>query len=170
MDGGGRLPELFHKVGTVVDEHRPGLGHAERELVQGLQERRLLLAVPQNPGLVLVEPLVLRQGLGVAGPQLADALVQEAAPLRGPLPDEVEVLRAEEHALKKPGELPDVLQRHAVGLQLPSRPPVELRFQQVLPLVGGNAPLQEGMVHPELDELPVIPSPVADPGEVGHGL
>ena len=89
MDGRGGLPELFHEVGPVVDQHRPGLGHTQGKLVQGLQKRGLLLTVPQYPGFVLMQPLILRQGLGIAGTELADALIQEAAALRSPFPDKV---------------------------------------------------------------------------------
>ena len=170
VDGRGGLPELFHEVGPVMDQHRPGPGHPQGKLVQGLQKGGLLLTVPQYPGLVLMEAPVLRQGLGIAGTELADALIQEAAALRSPLPDKIEVLRAEEDALKKARELGAVFQRYAVAPQLPAGAPVKLRFQQKIPVMGGDTSLQKGVIHPEEDQLPVIPCPVTDAGEVSHGL
>ena len=94
VDLRGGLPQPADKVGAVVDDHRPALGHPQGEVVQGVQQGGVLPGVLQNPGLVLVEPLVLRQGLGVPGPELADAAVQKPPPDLRPLPDQVQVLRA----------------------------------------------------------------------------
>ena len=40
------LPEPLDKVGTVVDDQGPRLGHAEIELVQGVQQGGVLLPIP----------------------------------------------------------------------------------------------------------------------------
>ena len=92
-----------------MDHQRPGLGHAQAEIVQGLKEGGIFRPVPQNAGLVLVEAVILPQGLGVPGPQLADGQIQEFPPGGRPLPDEVQVLRAEQHRGQDPRQLPGCL-------------------------------------------------------------
>ena len=106
VDGRRHLPEPFDEVGPVVDEHGPGLGHAQIELIQSVQQRGMLLPVPQNPGLMFIKTPVFRQSLGVPGPQLTDAVVQEPAAHRGPLPDKPQIFRAEEHGVEYPRQLP----------------------------------------------------------------
>ena len=158
-------------MGPVVDDEGPGLGHAQVELVQGVQQRGVLPPVPQNPGLVLVQPPVLRQGLGVPGPQLADAGIQKPPAHRRSLPDEPQILRAEEHRVQHPCQLPGGFQPDAVGQQLPPGPPAQPGLQGEGALPGLHLPLDEGVVHPELDELFIVPGPVGGGGgQVGHGL
>ena len=117
-----------------------------------------------------MEPLILRQRQGVPGPKLADAVIQKAPPGGGSFPDQIQVLRAKQHALKNTGQLAAVFQLDAVRPQHPPRPPVQLRLQQKVPLPGKHISLQKGVVHAELDQLPVISGPVADAGEIGHRL
>ena len=170
MNGRGRLTQPLDKVRPVMDQQRSCLGHAHGKLVQRVQQGGLFLAVSQNAGLVLVEPLILRQRQGVPGPKLADAVIQKAPPGGGSFPDQIQVLRAKQHALKNTGQLAAVFQLDAVRPQHPPRPPVQLRLQQKVPLSGKHISLQKGVIHTELDQLPVISGPMADAGEIGHRL
>lgn len=133
MDGGRHLPQALDEVGPVVDEQGPGLGHAQVELVQGVQQGGVLLPVPEYADLMLVEAAILRQGLGVLGPKLADTPVQEPPPGSRSLPDEVEVLRAEEHGVEHAGQLPGGLEAHPVGVELPPHPPAQTGLQGEVP-------------------------------------
>jgi len=151
-------------MSPVVDEDGAGLGHAQGELVQGIQQGGLLRPVPEDAGLVLVEPVVLGQGGGVAGPELADALVEEAPPCGGPLPDEGEVLGAEQHGIQNAGQLPGVFQPYPVREQLFPARPGQPGLQSEVPFPGKELPLDEGRVHAELDELAVVPGPVGGGG------
>ena len=170
MNGRGRLTQPLDKVRPVMDQQRSRLGHAHGKLVQRVQQGGLFLAVSQNAGLVLVKPLIFRKCLRVPGPQLADAVIQKAPPGGGAFPDQIQVLRAEQHALENAGQLAAVFQLDAVRPQHPPRPPVQLRLQQKIPLPCKHMPLQKGVIHAELDQLPVISGPVADAGEIGHRL
>ena len=170
MNGRGRLTQPLDKVRPVMDQQRSRLGHAHGKLVQRVQQGGLFLAVPQNADLVLVKPLIFRKCLRVPGPKLADAVIQKAPPGGGSFPDQIQVLRAEQHALKNTGQLAAVFQLDAVRPQHPPRPPVQLRLQQKLSISGKHIPLQKGVIHAELDQLPVISGPMADAGEIGHRL
>ena len=168
MNGRGRLTQPLDKVRPVMDQQRSRLGHAHGKLVQCVQQGGLFLAVSQNAGLVLVKPLIFRKCLRVPGPKLADAVIQKAPPGGGSFPDQIQVLRAEQHTLKNTGQLAAVFQLDAVRPQHPPRPPVQLRLQQKLSISGKHIPLQKGVIHAELDQLPVISGPMADAGEIGH--
>ena len=170
MNGRGRLTQPLDKVRPVMDQQRSRLGHAHGKLVQRVQQGGLFLAVSQNADLVLVKPLIFRKCLRVPGPKLADAVIQKAPPGGGSFPDQIQVLRAEQHTLKNTGQLAAVFQLDAVRPQHPPRPPVQLRLQQKLSISGKHMPLQKGVIHAELDQLPVISGPVADAGEIGHRL
>ena len=170
MNGRGRLTQPLDKVRPVMDQQRSRLGHAHGKLVQRVQQGGLFLAVSQNAGLVLVKPLIFLKCLRVPGPQLADAVIQKAPPGGGSFPDQIQVLRAEQHTLKNTGQLAAVFQLDAVRPQHPPRPPVQLRLQQKLSISGKHIPLQKGVIHAELDQLPVISGPMADAGEIGHRL
>ena len=170
MNGRGRLTQPLDKVRPVMDQQRSCLGHAHGKLIQCVQQGGLFLAVPQNAGLVLVEPLIFRKCLRVPGPKLADAIIQKAPPGGGSFSDQIQVLRAEQHTLKNTGQLAAVFQLDAVRPQYPPRPPVQLRLQQKIPLPCKHMPLQKGVIHAELDQLPVISGPMADAGEIGHRL
>ena len=170
MNGRGRLTQPLDKVRPVMDQQRSRLGHAHGKLVQRVQQGGLFLAVPQNAGLVLVKPLIFHKCLRVPGPKLADAVIQKAPPGGGSFPDQIQVLRAEQHTLKNTGQLAAVFQLDAVRPQHPPRPPVQLRLQQKLSISGKHIPLQKGVIHAELDQLPVISGPMADAGEIGHRL
>ena len=126
VNGRGRLTQPLDKVRPVMDQQRSRLGHAHGKLVQRVQQGGLFLAVPQNTGLVLVEPLIFRKCLRVPGPQLADAVIQKSPPGGGSFPDQIKVLWAKQHALKNAGQLSAVFQLDAVGPQHPPRPSVQL--------------------------------------------
>ena len=68
----GILREHFDKAGPVVNQNGPGFRHAEIEVRQSGDKIRPVGAVPEYPGLMLMETLVLRQGGGVAWAQLAE--------------------------------------------------------------------------------------------------
>ena len=168
MNGRGRLTQPLDKVRPVMDQQRSCLGHAHGKLVQRVQQGGLFLAVPQNAGLVLVKPLIFHKCLRVPGPKLADAVIQKAPPGGGSFPDQIQVLRAEQHTLKNTGQLAAVFQLDAVRPQHPPRPSVQLRLQQKLSISGKHIPLQKGVIHAKSDQLPVISGPMADAGEIGH--
>ena len=171
MDGGGVLPQPLHKVGPVVNEDGPGLSHAQVKVVQSLEQGWIFRPVPQNPGLVLVEAVIFRQRGGIPGPQLADGAVQKLPPGRAPLPDEIQILGAEEDGIENPAELPGGLEPHPVGMELPPLAPEELGLQGKVPVPALNLPLEEGGVHAHHDKLPVVPGPVGPGGgQVGDGL
>ena len=115
-----------------------------------------------------MEPLILRQRQGVPGPQLADAIIQKSPPGDGSFPDQIQVLRAEQHTLKNTGQLAAVFQLDTVGPQHPPRSPVQLRLQQKLSIPGKHISLQKCVIHTKLNQLPVISGPVADAGEIRH--
>ena len=75
VDNGGMLPQALDEVGPVVNHNRPCLSRAKIEVVQGLKQGRVLRPVPQDSSLVVVKPVILHQGLGVPGPQLANGAV-----------------------------------------------------------------------------------------------
>ena len=125
MNSRGRLTQPLDKVRPVMDQQRSRLGHAHGKLVQRIQQGGLFLAVSQNADLVLVKPLILRQRQGIPGPKLADAIIQKSPPGGGSFPDQIQVLRAKQHALKNAGQFSAVFQLDAVGPQHPPRPPVQ---------------------------------------------
>ena len=75
VDGGDHLLEPPYKVGPVVDEHRSGLSHTEGKLIQGVQEGGFFRPVPENADLMFIKLFIFRQGHGIPGAELADALV-----------------------------------------------------------------------------------------------
>lgn len=111
MDGGGALVQTPDKVGPVVDHQRTRLGHTQVEVVQRVQQGGVVRPVPQNAGLMLVQPVVLRQGGGISGPQLTDGAVQKPPPRRRAVPDQSQILRTEQHRGQHPGQLPALFSR-----------------------------------------------------------
>ena len=127
MDGGRHLPQALDEVGPVVDEQGPGLGHAQVELVQGVQQGGVLLPVPEYADLMLVEAAILRQ----ASAYLAAAGRCRCPGTAGgwpPLPDEVQILRQKSTVLSTPDSSPADLSRTPLEKSCrrtprPSRPP-----------------------------------------------
>ena len=117
---------------------------------------------------MLMKPPVFRQCQRIPGPQLADAVIQKAPPGHCPLPDQVQILRAEQHALKNAAEFAAVFQLHTVGTQHPPGAPVQLRFQQESPFPRKHTSFQKGMVYAELDQFLIIPCPMADARKIRH--
>ena len=93
-------------MGPVVDDQSASPGHGLVEILQHVQQTGILLPVPQDPGLVVQELVVLGQGFRVPGPQLADGVVQEGPPFRRAGLDEGQILRTEEDRLEDPRQLP----------------------------------------------------------------
>ena len=77
---------------------------------------------------MLQQPVVLPQSLGIAGPQLADGVVQEPPPFRRPRPDQGQVLWAEQHRLQHFRQGGGVFGLHLVDENPPPRPPEELQL------------------------------------------
>ena len=75
---------------------------------------------------MLVQPPVLRQRLGVPGPQLAQGQIHEPPPLRCACPYEKQILRAEEHGVQHIGQRRAGLGRHAVHRHLSPPAPEKL--------------------------------------------
>ena len=113
-------------LAAVVDQHCAETDHPLVEVRQQLQEIRPLLTVPQNAGLVVIEPVVLRQSGRVSRPQLAECGVHEAPPGGGPLPDQIQVVRAEEYGVVYLTQGGAVFGRHLVHPHLPPPVPVQL--------------------------------------------
>ena len=170
--GGGGVPgQEVREPGPVVDEHRPRLRHAAVEVRQGGQKVRPVRAVPQEPGFVLMEPLVLREGRGVPGPELGEGCVQEAPALRRPRPDELEVLRGEEDGPQHRAERRGRLGRDLVDAHGLPPPPADFKAADELPLPGEDLPLEDKSLRAEADELLICPRPVAlGAGEAAEGL
>lgn len=63
MDGRGALLKAPDEVSPVVNDQRPGLGHAEIEVVQGGQQGQVLLPVPEYAHLVVIEAVILAECL-----------------------------------------------------------------------------------------------------------
>ena len=99
MVAGGIALQRLRELPAVVDQHCAETNHPFVKVRQQLQEIRPLLTVPQNAGLVVIEPVVLRQSGRVSRPQLAECGVHEAPPGGGPLPDQIQVVRAEEYGV-----------------------------------------------------------------------
>ena len=109
---------------------------------------------------MLPQPLIFRQGHRIPGPKLADALVQKLSPGLRPSSDQIQILWTEKDSIQNAGQFPRVFQPDAVGQQLSTRPPVQGRLQGKVSPPAGHLSFDEGMVHTELDQLPVVPRPV----------
>jgi hypothetical protein len=57
------------------------------EFRQRLQKAGMFLRIPQDPGFMVIGPVVFRQGGGIPGPQLAEGIITEPAAGSSPLPD-----------------------------------------------------------------------------------
>ena len=162
-----RLGELL----AVVDQNCPEADHPLVEVRQQLQEIRPLVAVPQDAGLVLIEPVILRQGGRVPGPQLAEGRVHEPPAGGGALPDEIQVVRTEEHGVVHLAQGSVVFCRHLIHPQFPPPVPIQLHPGPELPVPGEDPALQNGGGGVKADHLPVRPGPGGLPtGEIDDGL
>ena len=154
-----------------MDEHRAESDQLLVELRQHLQKVRPLLAVPQDPGLVVQGPAVRGQGGGIPGPQLAQRRVHELPPGGGPLPDQKQIVGAEEHRVIHLAQGGGVFGCYLVDGELSPLSPVQLRPDPEFPLPGQDAGLQQGRGGVEGDHLPVRSGPGGfSTGEVDNGL
>ena len=64
------LSQGLGKLGPVMDQNGAEAHHLLVEIRQGGQQVRPLFAVPEDAGLVLVEPVVLRERRGIPGAKL----------------------------------------------------------------------------------------------------
>ena len=167
----GVLLQLPAEAGPVADQHRAHHRQPLVELRQGVQQAGKLLAVPQDAGLVLVQAVVLRQRLGVPGPQLAQGQIHKPPAGRGAVPDQEQILRREEHRVQHVGQRGGVFRRHAVDGHLPLFAPVQLHAGHKLPVTGEDAALQQGALGVEADQLPVgVGAGRLAAGEIDHRL
>ena len=158
-------------TGPVVDQHRSHLTQPPVEVRQGGQQLGVVAAVPENAGLVLIEPVVFRQCLPVPGPQLAEGQVHEPTAGGSPLPDEHQILRGEEHGVQHVGEGGVVLGGNAVDTGLTAAATEQLHLRAELPVPCKHLPQDVGLVPVEADELPVRSGPWRlAAGEIDHGL
>ena len=134
----------FHRL-PVVDDQGTGPGHGLIEILQYLQQAGILFPVPEDPGLVLQQAVVLCQGLGVSWPQLGDGAVQEGPPLRRPGLDEGQVLRTEQHRLDYAVQLSGVFALHMVEKELPPVPPEQPGLDEKVPVPA--LPLRKSTHH-----------------------
>ena len=157
--------------GPVADQNCPHLAQPVVEVRQGVQQLGIFVAVPQDPGLLVIQPPVFRQGLGIPGPQLAQGLVHEPPPGRRPLPDKKQILRGEKHRVQHLGQVAAVSGGHAVDGHPPPSAPVQENFRFKLPFPGLNMPHKASPVPVKADELPVRVGPgTAAAGQVHDGL
>lgn len=154
MSLGGVLPQLFAEGRPVADQHRAHLNEPMVELRQGVQQAGKVLAVPEDTGLVLVQAAVLRQRLGVPGPQLAQGQIHELSPCRRAVPDEKQILRREKHRVQHVRESGGVFCGHTVNGHLPLFAPVQLDTGHKVPVTGQDAALQHRAGRVEADQLP----------------
>ena len=158
-------------MAPVVGDHRPGLAQLQRKVVQGGQQVGPLLLVPENQAFGLPDLLVALQGLGVLGPQLGDGVVQKPPALRRPGPDQVKVLRAEQHRVQGLPQLRGLFQLHPVPGDLPPGVVAEGDFHGKIPAPAGYLSGEEAVLDPEENQFLVIPGPVAlGTGQIGDGL
>ena len=159
------LPCVLRQRGAeprpVADDGRAVPAQPLVELRQQVQQLRLVLAVPQDAGLVLIQPLVLPQCLAVPRPQLAQGCIHEPPPLRRPCPDKEQVLRREKHGVQHVAEGRAVLGGHTVHGHPPPPAPVQLHLRDELPIPGQDASLHPGLLALEAHQLPVAPRPWA---------
>ena len=171
MMAGGIPIQRLGKLLAVVDQHRAEADHPLVEIRQQIQEIRPLVAVPQDAGLVLIEPVILRQGRRVAGPQLAEGRIHEPPPGGGPLPDEIQILRTEEHRVVHLAQGGAVFCRHLIHPHLSPPVPIQLHPGPELPVSGQDPALQNGGRGVKADHLPVRSGPGGFPaGEIDDGL
>ena len=149
----------------------PRLRHAQVEVRQGCHEIRPLRAVPEKPGLVLVEALIFRQGRRVPGPQLAQRRVHEPPPGRRTLPDELEILRGEEYRIQYAAQLSGGFGRDPVDADFLFPARAGLNAADKVPVPGADGALQQKSSLPEPDQLPVRAGAVGPAaGEADHSL
>ena len=171
MVASGIAVQRLRELPAVVDQHCAETNHPFVKVRQQLQEIRPLLTVPQNAGLVVIEPVVLRQSGRVSRPQLAECGVHEAPPGGGPLPDQIQVIRAEEYGVVYLTQGGAVFGRHLIHPHLPPPVPVQLHPGAELPVSGGDPGFQHSGGRIEGNHLPVRPGPGGFPaGEVDDSL
>ena len=131
----------------------------------------MLLTVPEDAGLVLIQPPVFRQCLGVPGPQLAQGQIHEPPPLRRPRPDEKQILRAEEYGVQHVGQRRVGLSGHTVDRHFPAFAAKELYIRGERPLPGQELRRDGRLLPVEADQLPVaVGAGAFTAGQIDHGL
>ena len=139
----------------VVDQHRAYLAEPRVEVRQRREQLRILLAVAQDPRLVLVQAGVLRERLRVPRPQLAEREVHEPPPRRRAVADEKEVFGREKHRVQHIRERCAVFRGDAVDRHLP--PPAaregDLRLERAL--AREDVPHELRPLTLEAEQLPV---------------
>ncbi len=166
VDGQG-----LHIPGPVADEHRSHLAQPPVKVGQGVQQLRILVTVPEDAGLVFIQPPVFRQGLGIPGPQLAQGHIHEPPPGRRSLPDEKQVLRREKHRVQHLGQVAAVFGGHTVDGHLPPPSPGQLNLRFKFPFPGPDLSHQPGPVRSEANKLPIRMGPgTAAAGQIHNGL
>ena len=166
VDGQG-----LHIPRPIADEHRSHLAQPPVKVGQGVQQLRILVTVPEDAGLVFIQPPVFRQGLGIPGPQLAQGHIHEPPPGRRSLPDEKQVLRREKHRVQHLGQVAAVFGGHTVDGHLPPPSPGQLNLRFKFPLPGPDLSHQPGPVRSEANKLPIRMGPgTAAAGQIHNGL
>ena len=150
VDGQG-----LHIPGPIADEHRSHLAQPPVKVGQGVQQLGILVTVPEDAGLVFIQPPVFRQGLGIPGPQLAQGHIHKPPPGRRSLPDEKQVLRREKHRVQHLGQVAAVFGGHTVDGHLPPPSPGQLNLRFKFPLPGPDLSHKASPVPVKADELPV---------------
>ena len=168
---GGIFRQALAELGAVMDKDSPCLTKAGIELGQGVQQGRVVLAVSQDTGLVLVEAGVLRQGRRVTGAQLAQGIVHKPPPRSRTVTDQEEILGGEEHRVEHIGKGCGIFCRHAVDRHLPLSATLQLNAGDELPITGVDAPFQHRRLFFKADQFPIcVGTGRLAAGEVDDGL
>ena len=157
--GRGVPAQSLGKLGPVMDQHGSQMHQLGIELRQGVEQVRVILCVPENPGFMLIGPGIGRQSLGIPGPQLAQSPVHKPPSGSGALPDEHQILRGEEHGVVDPAQRRAAGSGNPVDTELAPPSPEELCPNPEFPVPGLHRGGQRSGLIPKPDHLPVIPGP-----------
>ena len=118
----GVLVELLDVEGAVADNRRAATYHLFGEGGQGFEQSGVLFGVAQDSAFARQGVLIIGEGGGVAGANLAEGGVEEAAAFGGGVADDAQILRAEQDGVEHAAQVGGRPRRDAVHGHFP--PPV----------------------------------------------
>ena len=168
---GGIFCQALTELGAVMDKDSPCLTKAGIELGQGVQQGGIILAVPQDAGLVLIEAGVLRQGRRVTRTQLAQGIIHKPPPRSRAVANQKEILGSEEHRVEHIRKGCGIFCRHAVNGHFPLSATLQLNAGNELPIAGVDAPFQHRRLLFKADQFSIcVGTGRLAAGEVDDGL